>query len=266
MKETVVECAIPEWHLSPTAPGLEADEVHVWRVQLNQGLAQIHTLLPTLATEERERAERYKFQQHRQKFIVARGFLRKILGSYLDMEPGHVSFCYNAYGKPALDPTSGLDILHFNLSRSHDLALVAVTLGREIGIDLEYVRPNFANEQIAEHFFSSQEVATLRSLPKKLQERAFFTCWTRKEAYVKGTGLGLSLPLDKFDVSIIPGEPARLLRTTWDPLEASRWFLLDLDPRPGYVGALAVTGTRIETSPVPVVMRFSFESERSKPR
>ena len=266
MKEASVECAIPEWPIPLMATELGTDEVHVWRIQLDQSVSQIRTLLSTLATEERERAGRYRFQQDRKKFIVARGLLRRILGSYLDMEPGQLSFCYNAYGKPALVQASGLDFLHFNLSHSHNLGLVAVTRGKEVGIDLEYIRPNFANEQIAEHFFSGQEVATLRSLPKKLQERAFFTCWTRKEAYVKGTGQGLSLPLDQFDVSIIPGGPARLLRTVWDPSKVSRWSLLDLDPGPGYVGALAVTGTRIETSPVPVVMRFSFESERSKPR
>ena len=242
MKETIVECAIPEWHAPLTAPNLGVNEVHVWRIQLDQGVPQIRTLLPTLATEERERAGRYRFQQDRQKFIVARGLLRRILGSYLDTEPGHVNFCYNAYGKPALESASGLDTIRFNLSHAHDLALVAVSLDREVGIDLEHIRPNFAQEQIAERFFSAQEVATLRRLPKNLQERAFFTCWTRKEAYVKGTGQGLSLPLDQFDVSIIPGEPARLLRTEWDPSEVSRWSLLDLDPGPGYVGALAVKG------------------------
>jgi 4'-phosphopantetheinyl transferase len=132
--------------------------------------------------------------------------------------------------------------LGFNLAHSHELALYAITRGREVGIDLERIRSNLVDEQIAERFFSPREVVVLRGLPTHRQREAFFNCWTRKEAYVKAKGQGLSIPLDQFDVSLAPGEPAALLSTQWHPQEASRWSLQKLNPGCGYVAALAVEG------------------------
>jgi 4'-phosphopantetheinyl transferase len=117
-----------------------------------------------------------------------------------------------------------------------------VTLGREIGVDLEHIRDNLEGEQLAERFFSPREVAALRALPPELRREAFFHCWTRKEAYIKANGKGLSLPLDQFDVTLRPGEPAALLATLHDPDEARRWSMWSLVPNEGYVGALAVEG------------------------
>jgi 4'-phosphopantetheinyl transferase len=111
-----------------------------------------------------------------------------------------------------------------------------------VGIDLEYIRSDLQVEQLAERFFSRREIATLRTLPPEVQRQAFFLCWTRKEAYLKARGEGLSLPLDQFDVSLIPGEPAALLSTQRDPYEVSRWSLQELTPAPGYAAALAVEG------------------------
>jgi len=137
---------------------------------------------------------------------------------------------------------SGGDAIRFNMSHSHGEALYAVTRGREIGIDLEFIRCDLEVEQIAERFFSQCEIATLRALPVSLRKHAFFLCWTRKEAYIKARGQGLSLPLDQFDVSLIPGEPSALLSTQPDSDEALRWSLQELTPAPGYAAALAVEG------------------------
>ncbi len=128
------------------------------------------------------------------------------------------------------------------MSHSHGVALYAVTRDREVGIDLEFIRRDLEVEQIAERFFSRRETATLRALPTALREYAFFLCWTRKEAYIKARGEGLSLPLDQFDVSLIPGEPAALLSTQPDSDEALRWSLQELTLASGYVAALAVEG------------------------
>jgi 4'-phosphopantetheinyl transferase len=122
------------------------------------------------------------------------------------------------------------------------LALYGFTRGREIGLDLEFRREDFASEQIAEHFFSAREVEMLRALPLQLKTEGFFNCWTRKEAYIKAVGLGLSLPLDQFDVSLAPQEPVALLRTGDDEREAARWSLKALTPAEGYSAALAVEG------------------------
>jgi len=230
------------WLHPPESLALADDDVHVWRASLNLAAEHMQDLQRTLTADERERAERFHFQKDRERFIVTRGLLRAILSRYLDVEPGQLRFGYSPYGKPALLRESGGEMLRFNLSHSHGLALYAVTRGRAVGIDLEYVRADLANERIAEQFFSPREVAALRALPAGVRAEAFFNCWTRKEAYVKARGEGLSLPLNQFDVSLAPGEPAALVSTRGDPLEAFRWSLQALFPGPGYVAALAVEG------------------------
>jgi 4'-phosphopantetheinyl transferase len=216
------------------------DEVHVWRAKLDQPSLRIRSLLDTLAPEERKRARQFHFPKDRDNFVVARGLLRTILGRYLHLEPHQLGFRYSFYGKPFLVEEYNRSDLRFNLSHSHGLVLFAITRGRELGIDLEYIRPNLAEEEIAERFFSTYEVAILRALPAHLQAEAFFNCWTRKEAYIKAKGEGLSLPLDKFDVSLAPGEPAALLRIRGDVEDLSRWTMVELAPGVGYIGALVV--------------------------
>lgn len=230
------------WRCPPADLVLADDDVHVWRASLNPSAEHVRDLQRTLTPDEQERAARFRFQRDRDHFIVARGVLRAILGRYLGVEPSQLRFCYSSYGKPALAEKFGRKKLNFNLAHSHELALYAVTRGRTVGIDLEYMRADLAGEQIAERFFSPREVAVLRTLPRNKQEEAFFNCWTRKEAYVKAIGEGLSMPLDQFDVSLVPGEPALLVSTHKDPREAARWSLRALAPGSGYVAALAVEG------------------------
>jgi 4'-phosphopantetheinyl transferase len=214
--------------------------VHVWRAPLVQSAERVEELQRLLGEDERRRAARFHFRKDRECFIVARGLLRTILGRYLHSEPRSLRFIYSVYGKPSLADSSGG--LRFNLSHSGDFALLALTYGRELGVDIEKLRTDFANEQIAGRFFSPREVARLRALPAGLRLEAFFNCWTRKEAYIKAHGEGLSLPLDGFDVTLAPDEPAQLLSTRDDPGEASRWSLRALHPCHGYVAALAVEG------------------------
>jgi 4'-phosphopantetheinyl transferase len=210
---------------------------------LNLPASQIHRLRHTLAADELERAERFHFEKDRQHFIAGRGLLRLILGHYLDTTPSQLRFHYSDYGKPALVLSPRQAPLNFNVSHSYGLALYAVTLGREVGLDVEKIRSDLEYEEIAERFFSPRESAVLLRLPTEVKPRAFFNCWTRKEAYIKARGEGLSLPLDQFDVSLAPGEPARLLDVRGDPQEASRWSLQALKPVSGYVAALAVEGS-----------------------
>jgi 4'-phosphopantetheinyl transferase len=221
---------------------LEHDEIHVWRASLDRAASYVRDLEQTLAADERERAERFYFQIDREHFTVARGLLRAILGRYLNRPAEQLRFCYDSYGKPSLAEAYGGDWLRFNLSHARGLALYAVTRERALGVDLEYLRADFASDGIARRFFSASEVAALRALPPHQKLEAFFNCWTRKEAYIKARGEGLSFPLDQFDVSLAPGEPAALLSTSGNPQEASRWSLEALTPAPGYVAALCVEG------------------------
>jgi 4'-phosphopantetheinyl transferase len=176
------------------------------------------------------------------RFIASRGLLRVILGRYLKTDPKRLRFCYTLHGKPELAEEAGDETVQFNLSRSQGLALYAFTRCRRIGVDLELISHHHGDERIPERFFSPREVCALRQLPADTQLEAFFNCWTRKEAYIKARGDGLSMPLDQFDVSLAPGEPAALLNTNGDPEETCRWSLQGLTPAPGYVGALAVEG------------------------
>jgi 4'-phosphopantetheinyl transferase len=168
--------------------------------------------------------------------------LRDILGRYLEVPPCELIFRYSAYGKPALVADVEDGRVRFNVSHSHEMALFAVTCDREVGVDIEFLGREIRGEEIAERFFSPRERATLRALPQEVKHQAFFNCWTRKEAYIKAHGEGLSLPLDQFDVSLAPGEPAALLATRGDAREAWRWSLQALTPGMGYIAALAVEG------------------------
>jgi 4'-phosphopantetheinyl transferase len=230
----------PQWEAPPAKVIATNDEVHVWRIALQEKLAP--RLRSILSPDECARADRFHFPRDRNRFIVARGSLRTILGVYLKQKPDHLSFSYSQFGKPALAAHPDAHELSFNLSHANELALLAVTSGRAIGVDIEFIRPEFASAEIAERFFSSHEVAELRALPGETQREAFFNCWTRKEAYIKAIGEGLSLPLNQFHVSLAPGSAAALLGNLKDAAEVSRWSLQELDPGPEYVAAVAVEG------------------------
>lgn len=230
------------WERPPANANLLHDDIHVWCAWLDQSIPSLEWLTQTLSVDERMRAERFQFEQDRQRFIIGRALLRTILGYYLGIEPGRLHFCYGMYGKPALPQMSGTSTLRFSLAHAHGLALYAVTRDREIGVDLEHIRHIAENEQIVDRYFSDREKAVFRALTADKQQEAFFTYWTCKEAYLKASGEGLTRPLNQIDVSLVPGEPARLMSVDGDVKEASRWTLQELRPVPGFVAALVVAG------------------------
>jgi 4'-phosphopantetheinyl transferase len=231
----------PLWHSLPTSLVLSKDVVHVWRADLNLPEPEIQQLAPTLASDEQQRAARFYFERDRKHFIAGRGILRTILSRYLNLEPAQIQFSYAARGKPELANTGTEGTIAFNLSHSNGLALYAIALAPRIGIDLEYMRSMPDAEQLAKRFFSPREYAVISSLPTEQKQAAFFHAWTCKEAYLKAIGDGLP-GLEQVEVSLVPGEPAALLSIKEDQQVASRWFLHQLIPAPGYLGALAVEG------------------------
>lgn len=223
------------WTEPPSSPSLETGTVHVWRIALSQEDDRLERFRSTLDLRELERAGRFHFDKHRRHFIVARGFLRSVVASYLGVQPRALQFEYGAYGKPAL--TSG-HALRFNLSHSNEVALLAVAIDAELGVDVEHIRPDFAGEDIARRYFSRAEVDVFNTLPPEERVAAFFRCWTRKEAYIKAIGKGFSQALDAFDVTLAPGVAPALLRAEDD--EVSRWWMSDVEVGEGYAGALIV--------------------------
>ena len=237
----------PAWNTPPPDMVLASNKVHVWLASLDLPPTAILALRRTLTADELARVKRFHFTEDRARFIAARGVLRDILARYLGTEANQVCFRYSSHGKPSLAAGSQRGgqrkpPLHFNLSHTSDLALVAIARGRRVGVDIESMRTDIAQDLIAARSFSPREQARLRALPIHLKAQGFFNCWTRKEAYIKARGEGLSLPLDQFDVSLAPGEPARLLHVEGNAEEASRWTLAELVPRPSYVATLVVEG------------------------
>ena len=233
----------PAWQPAPNQPALPEGETHVWRVRLDQPSERVEAFARMLSPDEHDRASRFYFSRHREWSIVGRGSLRMILGRYLGILPRQVRLGYGALGKPHLVPTEA-DDLRFNVAHSEGLALYAVTRRQEIGVDLERVRALPDAEEIARRFFSPREVENFLRVAPSHRLGAFFTCWTRKEAFLKATGDGLARPLDDFDVSLAPGEPAQLLRVRDDPGAPSRWSLQDIRAGEGFAAAVAAEGRR----------------------
>jgi 4'-phosphopantetheinyl transferase len=215
---------------------IEAGVVQVWRGSLDQEPAVRARLESLLDGDELARAASFHFDRDRHRYVVGRGMLRTLIGRYLGRDPRELRFSYGKERKPSLVGGG----LQFNLAHSEDRVLYAFSPSFEVGVDVEVLRPDAADGRVAERFFSPGEVAVLRTLPADEQARAFLSCWTRKEAFLKARGDGLTLPLDSFDVTLRPGEPAELTRTGWAPEERSRWQLADLSEADrGEIAALA---------------------------
>lgn len=232
------------WVVSPGERELAQNVVHIWRASLDQPDEVIAHLQHNLSPEELARVKRFCFEKDRRHWIVARGLLRHLLGQYLDIEPAHIVFRYNAHGKPFVEhPITGRT-LQFNLSHSADLAVYAFIHFRPLGIDVQYTRrkPKVDCEKMARYQFSQYEYEALHTLPKEEREAAFYRCWARKEAYLKARGSGMSIALDQFDVAFLPGESPALLASRENPDEVTYWSFQEVPFKHDFVGALVVEG------------------------
>ena len=227
------------WPVPRVRPTLKVNEVHVWAADLGQPLASVQAYESLLSLQELNRADRFHSERDRRRYVIAHGILRRVLASYRHADPRALQFTVSENGKPALSDESGLTALRFNMAHTEDMALIAVTLGREIGVDVERVRPISELDLIVESYFTSRERDTLRPMQSTAKREAFYRCWTRKESYAKAIGGDLSVALNGFDtvLSAPANQPA---------LGAARaaygWNLYELLPADGYVGAVAIDG------------------------
>ena len=200
---------------------------------------RLGNLQSLLSPDEKQRAFRFRFEIDRNRFITCRGILRELLGSCLGIEPPRICFTYGPHGKPQLNlPNEGKKgVLGFNLSHSASWAVYAVAFGN-VGVDLEVIRPVPEMDALVECYFSASERNAFASFAPELRLKAFFNCWTRKEAYVKACGGGLSIPLDQFEVSLDPTSPARLIGAQGVSAHELEWDLHNLDLSADTVGAL----------------------------
>lgn len=218
------------------APG----EVQVWHFILDVDADNEAALARVLDDEERHRAERFRFAEHRRRFVVRRGLLRLVLSQYAGTRPETLRFARTAIDKPALAWPDG-NTLKFSASSSGGLGAVVVTRDREVGLDIEQVRPNGDHDLIASHEFSAEESDWLCRLPEAKRLAAFYQLWTCKEAYLKGKGVGLTTPLNDFAISL-SREPPRLAWSKLDSSDPERWSLQPLSIEPGFVACLAMEG------------------------
>jgi 4'-phosphopantetheinyl transferase len=215
----------------------------VWDVDLERAHDEISRLERMLPDADIRRAARQPFEARRRDLIISGAALRSILASYLGADPGAVRFSIDRGGKPRVDARWNAMPLSFNLSHSRGRALVAVTIEREVGVDLERLRRDLPIDRLASRFFAPREIAALRSTPDDLRAAAFFACWTRKEAFVKATGAGIfRQSLQSFAVSVDPGPGPVPLAIPGHEAEAGRWRLESIAAPPGYAAAVAVEG------------------------
>ena len=218
---------------------LQAGHIHVWRAIVDVPFARLQVYQDTLSPDEQARAQRFKLSQHQRRFTAARGILRQILARYLRTPPRDIRFESGPFGKPFVqDPVN--QPLHFNVSHSQHMAVYAVSLDIEVGIDLEGERDSLDYTGLAERICSPEEFTAFQQLPQAEQQAAFFRCWTRKEAFIKAIGKGFSFPLKHVTVSFPPDEPPRILNVQGHVPAA--WSLFNLPLGQGFWGALAVAG------------------------
>ncbi|HMF75353.1 MAG TPA: 4'-phosphopantetheinyl transferase superfamily protein [Bryobacteraceae bacterium] len=229
---------------------LTGPEVHVWSVRTEASNTVIGQFEQFLAADEKHRADRYRFEHLRNSFVLARGALRILLGCYLDVSPAEISFSYGPKGKPVLAPRASVD---FNASHSGAVAVFGFTDNCEIGIDVEQIHPLDEMRNIANRFFCPEETEDLMTLTADQRQRAFFLCWTRKEAYIKAIGDGLSAPLDSFRVTLQPSQSARFIHVGHDTDAAKAWTLHDLQFGPNYAGALAYRDIERPVAVLPLI-------------
>ncbi|MGQ0541500.1 MAG: 4'-phosphopantetheinyl transferase family protein [Blastocatellia bacterium] len=218
---------------------IKPGEIHVWSANLDRDLTFVHSMFNTLSANEKLRAAKFRFEQDRDHFVVGRGFLRNVLAVYLGLSAGEIQFSYSRFGKPSLIRVAQQPPLHFNLSHSNGMALLAVSATNEIGIDIEFVDQGFDWRRIADNYFSAQELSEMNSISEKKQTEAFFTGWTRKEALIKALGMGLSYPLNQFEASMTATDIRQVMLDD-ECKQMRKWTLVSIPTEPRYVAALAI--------------------------
>ena len=221
-------------------PGLEGlalapEEVHLWAVGLEVSTPTLTGMEELLSDDQRRRAARFRYREHRERYSVSWGFVRLLLGLYLERSPRELEFAFGDKGKPRL----ATGTIEFNLSHCHDMAVVAVAREHAVGVDIERHRQLDRADDIATRYFSAREAELYRSLDAGQRPQAFLRCWTRKEAVVKAIGEGMFASLNRLEVSLAPGVPPEVLAIGGDVEAGADWTLLDLEPRRDFLGALA---------------------------
>jgi len=215
---------------------------HLWIIDLNLDDQTITKYTSLLSDDELDRASRFRFRKDYKVYVITRASLRTLLAKYLKIQPTEIQFAYSKYGKPSIHyPVSELE---FNVSHAHQMALIGISAGVPIGVDIEWIDFEKDLETVAKKFFSDNENMEFNKLSEEHKPLGFFNCWTRKESFIKAVGHGLSFPLKQFDVSLSPEKPALLEQTHFNPKEREFWSMHKISVPDGYAAAFAIRQTR----------------------
>jgi len=217
-------------------------QVHCWNFRPAQFV--IDELAAVLSLEERARADRFVFERDRTEYIVCRGVLRHLLSLYGGIAASDLQFEYSARGKPRLAQRFKSRI-QFNVAHSRGAGLIGITCVAPVGVDVERIGPLARVSALVPSCFAPEEQAEFALLPERIQSRAFYAGWTRKEAFIKATGEGLSRALHSFVVTIAPDICPKLLRCHHDPASAAAWTIVDLAGDHGFAAAVAVPASEV---------------------
>lgn len=233
------------------------DDIHVWAFDLDVDPSRLAELERLLAKDELARAAGFRLPADRVRFVAARGMLRQVLGRCAGREPELLQFVYSDLGKPSLSASSRQDCLKFNLAGSDTIALLALRLDADVGIDVERLRPLPETPTLTSRLLTAEEHVELSSLPEAEREMRFYEYWVRKEALSKSLGSGLRLPFDSFSLYPWPGDMACRVECRLDGRVVAQWVVPLKLPRSGYAAALA--------SPAPFgsVHRWSWDPPRT---
>ncbi len=183
-----------------TLEALHPHQVHLWHAFLPQdgGHALASQQLSLLTPQERQQQARFFFEKDQHRYLVTRALVRTVLSRYAPIDPADWTFEPGVHGRPAItNPHPLAQRLRFNISHTNGLVVLAITVGREIGVDTESTQRN-APLEVADRFFSEREAQAMRAMPLADQPLRFWELWTYKESYIKARGMGLALPLDRF--------------------------------------------------------------------
>ena len=217
---------------------LSENEIHVWQIDIESQLQYLETYWSHLSNLEQSRASKFRFEIHKNKYIIRTGILRILLSNYRMCQPNEIEFKIGEFGKPKLTNSD----LAFNLSHSKNKAIIAIAINLQLGIDIEYIDEKIKAKEIAGNFFSNEEIKQLCALEDVKLADGFFNIWTKKEAFIKAIGTGLTYPLDAFDVSLDNSEQKALTRLDNSFTEAQKWNLFSIKTFNNFKGALAYIG------------------------
>ena len=203
----------------------------------NEGCLKLDRCRLLLSKNESQKAERFVYRADYERYVYFHGALRYILSAYTNIPAHLISFKENAYGKPYVDTQGGHSPIKFNMSHSKNICVVAITRGREIGIDVEAIRNISDAREIVKKYFSSDEQKLLLAAPEKSFFKLFFVCWTQKEAFAKAIGNGLSYQFDQFSTPIYLNKNGSSVFKEGVDGKIEEWKFESFNIHPGYIGS-----------------------------